>query len=74
MMLPLLHHGMLIVGIPFTESALSTTDGGGTPYGASHHARSGQPGARHGISADEKALALALGTRLARAAAKLDAA
>ena len=39
MMLPLLHHGMLLVGIPYTESALTTTQGGGTPYGASHHAR-----------------------------------
>ncbi len=72
MMLPLLHHGMLIVGIPFTESALSTTDAGGTPYGASHHARHGQPAGR--LSADEKSLAAALGTRLARAALKLDAA
>ncbi|QGZ61141.1 NAD(P)H:quinone oxidoreductase [Paraburkholderia acidisoli] len=66
MMLPLLHHGMLLVGIPYTESALSTTDGGGTPYGASHHARADARG--HGLSADEKALASALGARLARAA------
>lgn len=71
MMLPLLHHGMLIVGIPYTESALTTTDGGGTPYGASHHARSGAPASRQGISADEKTLAVALGNRLARAALHL---
>ncbi|KVM62444.1 NAD(P)H-quinone oxidoreductase [Burkholderia gladioli] len=71
MMLPLLHHGMLIVGIPYTESALTTTDGGGTPYGASHHARSGAPASRQGISADEKTLAVALGNRLARAALRL---
>ncbi|WP_186190445.1 NAD(P)H:quinone oxidoreductase [Burkholderia gladioli] len=71
MMLPLLHHGMLIVGIPYTESALTTTDGGGTPYGASHHARSGTPASRQGISADEKTLAVALGNRLARAALRL---
>ena len=69
MLLPLLHHGMLIVGIPYTETALATTQGGGTPYGASHHARSDAAG---GISADEKALAFALGARLARTAVKLD--
>jgi NAD(P)H dehydrogenase (quinone) len=73
MMLPLLHHGMMIVGIPYTEAALSTTRTGGTPYGASHvsqHDRS----AAAGLSADEKALAAALGVRLARAAAALAAA
>src|SRR6478735_9852259 len=41
MMLPLLHHGMVILGIPYTESRLTTTQSGGTPYGASHHARTG---------------------------------
>lgn len=71
MMLPLLHHGMLLVGIPYTESALTTTQGGGTPYGASHHARQDARG--HGLSADEKALASALGVRLARAALALAA-
>jgi NAD(P)H dehydrogenase (quinone) len=71
MMLPLLHHGMLLVGIPYTESALTTTQGGGTPYGASHHAR---PDARgHGLSAEEKTLASGLGARLARAALALAA-
>jgi NAD(P)H dehydrogenase (quinone) len=66
MMLPLLHHGMLIVGIPYTESTLTTTLTGGSPYGASHHARTGA--AEGGISADEKTLAVALGVRLARTA------
>ena len=69
MMLPLLHHGMLIVGIPYTESALSTTQSGGTPYGASHFARAGS--AAQGISADEKTLAVALGARVARTAASM---
>ncbi|CAM2159053.1 MULTISPECIES: NAD(P)H:quinone oxidoreductase [Paraburkholderia] len=69
MMLPLLHHGMLLVGIPYTESALASTEGGGTPYGASHHAR--PDGRNHGLSADEKALAVALGVRLARSALAL---
>ncbi|MEM5325420.1 NAD(P)H:quinone oxidoreductase [Paraburkholderia sp. JHI2823] len=69
MMLPLLHHGMLLVGIPYTESALTTTQGGGTPYGASHHARHDARG--HGLSAEEKTLASALGVRLARAALAL---
>ncbi len=70
MMLPLLHHGMMIVGIPYTESALSTTRTGGTPYGASHVAQHDRA-ASGGLSADEKALAAALGVRLARAAAAL---
>jgi NAD(P)H dehydrogenase (quinone) len=70
MMLPLLHHGMMMVGIPYTESRLSTTQSGGTPYGASHHARTGDH-ANHGITADEKALAMALGARLARTALNL---
>ena len=70
MMLPLLHHGMMIVGIPYTESRLTTTQTGGTPYGASHHARSnGDNGG--GISGDERALAIALGARLARTALQL---
>ena len=68
MMLPLLHHGMLIVGIPYGESALSTTREGGTPYGASHV--SGTAGTTN-ASEDEKQLAVALGRRLAQAALKL---
>ena len=67
MMLPLLHHGMLIVGLPFTEPELTTTRGGGTPYGASHHA-----GADAAQPAELK-LARALGRRLAAAALRLAA-
>lgn len=67
MMLPLLHHGMLIVGVPYTEPDLNETSSGGTPYGASHHARlSQQP-----VTAEEGRLAVALGRRLAWAALKL---
>ncbi len=71
MMLPLLHHSMMIVGIPYTESRLTTTQTGGTPYGASHFARSGDDSQQSGISADEKALAIALSARLATAARDL---
>ncbi len=70
MMLPLLHHGMLIVGIPYSESALNTTASGGTPYGASHLAG---VGADRPIDATERGLAVALGRRLAEAARKLAA-
>lgn len=70
MMLPLLHHGMLMLGIPYTEPLLATTTTGGTPYGASHVAgyNSDQE-----ISSDEKQLAIALGKRLAAVALKLQA-
>jgi NAD(P)H dehydrogenase (quinone) len=68
MMTPLLHHGMLVVGIPFTETALSTTKSGGTPYGASHVA-GGQDDVK--LSADEIQLARALGKRVATIAKKL---
>lgn len=68
MMLPLLHHGMLLVGIPYSEAALSTTTSGGTPYGASHV--SGGAGTTE-LSEAERQLAMALGTRLARMALKL---
>jgi NAD(P)H dehydrogenase (quinone) len=70
MMLPLLHHGCVIAGIPFTEPLLSTTRSGGTPYGASHVA-----GNRDEIqpSDDEAALARALGRRIATLAARLSA-
>ncbi len=68
MMLPLLHHGMYLVGIPYTERALTSTQSGGTPYGASHVA--GVSG--HGtLSAPEADLARALGARVARLAARL---
>ncbi|MGY0634254.1 NAD(P)H:quinone oxidoreductase [Luteimonas sp. A478] len=68
MMIPLLHHGCVIVGIPFTEPALSTTRSGGTPYGASHVAGTGDD-ARP--SDDEATLARALGRRVAKLAAKV---
>jgi NAD(P)H dehydrogenase (quinone) len=68
MMLPLLHHGMLICGLPYSESALIETQGGGTPYGASHHA--GADGKRP-LDEHETALCRALGQRLAHTAGKL---
>ena len=67
MMLPLLHHGMLIVGLPYTEAELSSTQSGGTPYGASHVA--GGNGDRP-ITAEEQRLCGALGRRLATVALK----
>ena len=70
MALPLLHHGMLIVGIPYTEPALTATHSGGTPYGASHVA--GAKG-ENAISEHERELARALGHRLADTARKLAA-
>jgi NAD(P)H dehydrogenase (quinone) len=68
MMLPLLHQGALIVGIPYTEAALNATTGGGSPYGASHVA--GTDGSRP-ISDEERTLARALGRRVASITAKL---
>jgi NAD(P)H dehydrogenase (quinone) len=68
MALPLLHHGMLYVGIPWTEAAMSTTTTGGTPYGASHVSWGRDPDE---LSDDEKSLARALGTRVAEIAKKL---
>ena len=70
MLLPLLHHGMLIVGLPFTEAALSTTTGGGTPYGAS---RVVPPGERPAMTDAERQLAQALGSRVAGVALRLAA-
>ncbi len=69
MMLPLLHHGMLLLGLPYTEPALSATESGGTPYGASHVA--GLGGKPRPLSKDEATLCLALGRRVAEVAAKL---
>jgi NAD(P)H dehydrogenase (quinone) len=68
MMLPLLHHGMLIIGLPYSEPELGTTQSGGTPYGASHVAglAGNQP-----ITDAEKKLCLAQGRRLAQTALKL---
>ena len=67
MALPLIHHGMIYVGIPWTEKAMSTTTTGGTPYGASHVSW----GREYELSADEIDLARALGKRVAEIAAKL---
>jgi NAD(P)H dehydrogenase (quinone) len=70
MMMPLLHHGMYIVGIPYTEAALSTTRAGGSPYGASHFAGDDtQPR----LTDDERTLAVLLGRRVAELAVKLRA-
>jgi len=68
MMNPLIHHGMIIVGLPYSEPALTSTQTGGTPYGASHTA--GHDG-KNPISEDEKALCIAQGKRLAQIANKL---
>ena len=68
MMLPLMHHGMLIVGLPYSEPALTATQSGGTPYGASHI---GGAMDDKKITDDEKKLCLALGKRLAETALKL---
>jgi len=68
MMLPLLHHGMLIVGLPFTEAALARTHAGGTPYGASHVAG---PDGDWPFEDDERSLARALGRRVAGIARRL---
>lgn len=70
MMIPLLHHGMLIVGLPYSEPELTATTEGGTPYGASHV--SGASDDRP-ISEMERKLCLALGRRLAETALKLSA-
>ncbi len=68
MMLPLLHHGMYIVGLPYTEAALNHTSTGGSPYGASHVAGAEtQPR----LSEDEKTLAQLLGRRVAELAVKV---
>ncbi|MEH6672362.1 NAD(P)H:quinone oxidoreductase [Halopseudomonas sp.] len=70
MQLPLMHHGMLLVGLPYTHSELTETRGGGTPYGASHHA--GTDGAR-GLDSHESALCRALGERVAKLSLTLHA-
>ena len=69
MLLPLLHQGMVLVGLPYTEQALTDTRGGGTPYGASHVAQ----GAAGKLSAHEIELAQALGRRVATVATRLAA-
>jgi NAD(P)H dehydrogenase (quinone) len=68
MMLPLLHQGMVIVGLPYTEPDLTSTASGGTPYGASHVSGTGT---HRPLSEEERRLCLALGRRLAEVALKL---
>ncbi|HEX7762973.1 MAG TPA: NAD(P)H:quinone oxidoreductase [Cellvibrio sp.] len=68
MMLPLLHQGMIITGIPYSEASLSTTRTGGTPYGASHLASGDAPSK---LSSDEITLCQALGKRVATLANQL---
>jgi NAD(P)H dehydrogenase (quinone) len=70
MMLPLLHHGMVIVGIPYSEAALIETETGGTPYGASHVAG---PRDERPISKHERELCIATGKRLGRITVRLGA-
>lgn len=70
MAVPLLHHGMLLVGVPYSEAALTETTTGGTPYGASHLARTQT---ETELSDSETAVARALGKRVAEAALKLQA-
>ncbi|GJJ02100.1 NAD(P)H quinone oxidoreductase [Duganella rhizosphaerae] len=70
MMIPLFHHGLMVLGLPYTNPELMTTSSGGTPYGASHW--SGLDGKKT-ITEDEKRLAIALGRRLAETAVKLRA-
>jgi len=70
MMLPLLHHGMLIVGLPYTQPEVSSTHSGGTPYGASHWAG---PADDKPLTDEERTLCIALGKRLAETAVKLAA-
>jgi NAD(P)H dehydrogenase (quinone) len=69
MAIPLLHHGMLIVGLPYTETLLTETKTGGTPYGASHVTWNKSP---NPLSNEEKHLARALGKRVAKIAMNLD--
>jgi NAD(P)H dehydrogenase (quinone) len=68
MMLPLLHHGMLVMGLPYTQPDLMTTSTGGTPYGASHW--SGLAGDQP-LSEETRRLAVFQGRRLAQAAWQL---
>jgi NAD(P)H dehydrogenase (quinone) len=69
MMLPLLHHGMMVLGIPYTEPELSTTQSGGTPYGPSHTAGSES---KLAITEEEKKLCVVLGKRIAEITLRLN--
>lgn len=71
MMIPLLHHGMLVMGLPYTQPELMTTSSGGSPYGPTHW--SGIDGDK-ALSEDEKKLAIAMGKRLAGTAVRLQGA
>jgi NAD(P)H dehydrogenase (quinone) len=71
MMIPLLHHGMMVMGLPYTQPELMTTSTGGSPYGPTHW--SGIDGNKP-VSDDEKKLAIAIGKRLADAAVRLQGA
>lgn len=68
MMLPLIHHGMVIVGLPYSEAELTNTQSGGTPYGPSHHAGGNSD---FKVSEDEQKLCRAFGKRLATLALKV---
>ena len=70
MMLPLLHHGMVIMGVPYSEPALTTTQSGGTPYGASHVAGIES---NNKITGEEKQVCMTMGARLAELSLKLSA-
>ncbi len=69
MMLPLMHHGMVMVGLPYSNPELNATSAGGTPYGASHHAG---PDGKLPVTDEERKLAFAQGKRLAEIALKLE--
>ncbi len=71
MMVPLLHHGMMVMGLPYTHPELMTTSSGGTPYGPTHW--SGIDGNKS-VTDDEKRLAIAMGKRLGETARKLNGA
>lgn len=71
MMLPLFHHGMCIIGLPYTEGALQRTQGGGSPYGAGHVAHGSSADAHTSLSKDEGELCIAQGKRLAEMARRL---
>ncbi|HWP94852.1 MAG TPA: NAD(P)H:quinone oxidoreductase [Gammaproteobacteria bacterium] len=68
MMLPLLHHGMLLVGLPYTEPLITTTRSGGSPYGATHYAG---PDSALAVTDEEKRLCRLLGRRVADVARRL---
>lgn len=70
MMIPLMHHGMVMVSLPYSEPELSSTTSGGTPYGASHVAGAADD---RPITEEERKLCIALGRRLAETALKLSA-